>query len=427
MIRRRSGLQAIGGAVVAALILAASPSAASAADTDAKYWSDAYGVEAAHAAGLTGAGVKIAVIDAQINPDLPVFEGRKLTVSDTQICETATSPVSATADVDSIHGTTMAAILIGNGTGGGQVEGMVPDAEVTFYGYGPRTDQECRGNGGLGLTAFGYAVKTAVDDGAKIITTSVTGSARQEDATAVAYALARGAVVITAEPNPDILADRTSDYGTINGVVATSAIDRQGDLQKNDKGDAFAVPQTTVVASGVNLPQVGTDGDWNSTVAASGSSLSAPTVAGMLAIAAQKFPTATGDQLVQAMLATTNASVHEPTRTEDGYGYGAAWLPTLLTVDPTQYPDESPLMGKSAGFPTQEQIDAAKADGFVAPPTAAPSFDLYDDPAQPAGFDPASLVPWIVGGIVILLLIGAAITIIIVVTQRRKAGKGSTS
>ncbi|KEP72386.1 hypothetical protein HR12_45780, partial [Microbacterium sp. SUBG005] len=90
-----------------------------------------------------------------------------------------------------------------------------------------------------------------------------------------------------------------------------------------------------------------------------------------LALAAQKYPDATGDQLVQALLTTTNATRHDPTRTEDGYGYGAAWLPTLLSVDATTFPDESPLMNKPVGAPTPEQIDTAKTEGFVPSPSPA--------------------------------------------------------
>lgn len=417
--------------MAAALLVGSVPSAAFALDTDAEFWANAYGVETAHAAGLTGAGVKIAVIDKQINPALPVFAGRNLTVSDMQVCKTPTSAVSDVATSDSRHGSLMAALIIGNGQGPGSIKGMAPDADITFYGYGPSDSGTCRPNTDLEISTFGYLVKTAVDDGAEIITTSVTTGADERDASAIAYALARGVVIITAEPNADILADMETDIGGMNGVVAASMIDPNGDLQKDNTGAAFVIPQTTVVAAGSIFPSAGIDGDWNTAARTGGSSLAAPLVAGMLALAAQKTPQATGNQLVQALLATTNASVHEPTRTEDGYGYGAAWLPTLLSVDPTQFPDVSPLMGESAGktvsFPTQEQIDTAEAEGFVPTPAPGKFFDLYEDSAEPVGFDVMSLVPWVVGGIVVLVLIGAAITLIVVITQRRKTGKGRTS
>ena len=132
------------------------------------------------------------------------------------------------------------------------------------------------------------------------------------------------------------------------------------------------------------------------------------------------------DQLVQALLTTTNATRHDPTRTEDGYGYGAAWLPTLLSVDATTFPDESPLMNKPVGAPTPEQIDTAKTEGFV-PVTVPRSMDQYEDAAAPSsGPDFASLVIWVVIGIGILLVVAAVVIVLIVITQRRKAGKGNT-
>lgn len=405
------------------------PTAQAAAGGDYDWWYDTYQVQAAHDAGITGSGVKIAVIDAQIDPGQPIFEGRNLTVSDTQLCESRTEPVSETATEPSIHGTTMAALLIGNGAGASGIRGIAPDADVTFYGYGTldlREEDYCRPNTDDDVSMFGYAVKKAVDDGAEIITTSVQRRAYENDAPAIAYALARGATIVVGTPNADTAVDSGTDVASFNGVVAATAIDREGAVQTDGAGKPFVVPKTDVVAAGVNLPTVGVDGDWNSSRAAVGSSFAAPMVAGMLALAAQKYPDATGDQLVQSLIATTNGTRHDPVRTEDGYGYGAAWLPTLLSVDPTAFPDESPLMGKPVGAPTPEQIETAETDGFV-PVTVPRSMDQYGDTgSSSSGFDIASLVIWAVIGIGILLVVAAVAIVLIVIAQRRKAGKGNT-
>ncbi|MEV7756485.1 S8 family serine peptidase [Microbacterium sp. NPDC089180] len=429
--RRLRTLRTAGGALAISVLAVAgvAPTAQAAAGGDYDWWYDTYQVQAAHDAGITGSGVKIAVIDAQIDPGQPIFEGRNLTVSDTQLCESRTEPVSETATEPSIHGTTMAALLIGNGAGASGIRGIAPDADVTFYGYGTldlREEDYCRPNTDDDVSMFGYAVKKAVDDGAEIITTSVQRRAYENDAPAIAYALARGATIVVGTPNADTAVDSGTDVASFNGVVAATAIDREGAVQTDGAGKPFVVPKTDVVAAGVNLPTVGVDGDWNSSRAAVGSSFAAPMVAGMLALAAQKYPDATGDQLVHSLIATTNATQHEPARTEDGYGYGAAWLPTLLSVDPTTFPDESPLMSKPVGAPTQEQIDTAKTDGFV-PVTVPRSADQYEDAAPPSsGFDIASLVIWAVIGIGILLVVAAVVIVLIVITRRRKAGKGNT-
>ncbi|KEP75477.1 hypothetical protein HR12_32570 [Microbacterium sp. SUBG005] len=300
---------------------------------------------------------------------------------------------------------------------------------MTFYGYGTldlREEDYCRPNTDDDVSMFGYAVKKAVDEGAEIITTSVQRRAYENDAPAIAYALARGVTIVVGTPNADTPVDSGTDVASFNGVVAATAIDREGAVQTDEAGTPFVVPVTDVVAAGVDLPTVGIDGDWDSSRVATGSSYAAPMVAGMLALAAQKYPDATGDQLVQALLTTTNATRHDPTRTEDGYGYGAAWLPTLLSVDATTFPDESPLMNKPVGAPTPEQIDTAKTEGFV-PVTVPRSMDQYEDAAAPSsGPDFASLVIWVVIGIGILLVVAAVVIVLIVITQRRKAGKGNT-
>ncbi|MCQ6513312.1 hypothetical protein NPN18_26465, partial [Vibrio parahaemolyticus] len=72
------------------------------------------------------------------------------------------------------------------------------------------------------------------DDGAKIITTSVSMSASPSDATAIAYAVAKGAIVLVATPNADSSSLASNDLSTMNGVVAVSAIDSSGALQPGD-------------------------------------------------------------------------------------------------------------------------------------------------------------------------------------------------
>jgi hypothetical protein len=71
---RRMLSRVVATAVVIGLGVAASPVAASAAP-DPQWWCSFYNVDALQAQGLSGEGQRIAVIDGQINPDLPVFAG----------------------------------------------------------------------------------------------------------------------------------------------------------------------------------------------------------------------------------------------------------------------------------------------------------------------------------------------------------------
>lgn len=419
--RRLSSL--LGSAALAAIMCVSTPLAASAADdssapgNNAQWWADTYGVGAAHAAGLTGAGVKVAVIESQINPDLPVFEGTNLSISDKPLCKSDGDAVTTEANSPAIHGTTITAMIIGNGTGAGLVSGIAPDADLTFYGLGPQAG--CTKNDTGGLSDFGFNVKNAVDDGARVIVSAVSMVASEADAPVIAYAVARGVAIVAAYPNPNSGVNVAKDYTGMNGVVGVSGIDSQGNLQVQDDGTPFVIPSTTVVASGCCLPTVGWAGDWSASSSRQGSSYAAPTVAGMLALAAQKYPEATGNQLVHALLSSTNGAQHEPVRADDGFGYGAAWLPTLLETDPSSFPDETPLMQGPFGAPTADQIASARANGFEAPETQRQS--TFDREAAGANtFDLGSLVPWIIAAVVGLVIVAAAITVIVVIAQRRK-------
>lgn len=443
---RAGNTHAIAARVLAgALVLSAAAFAAqpAAADT-AHWWYDTYDIAAVQAEGWTGEGVQVAVIGSQINPDLPVFSGRNLTVDETSTCSDSGPVASAGTDFANRHDSTVTAYLIGSGEGGGAITGIAPGAEVTFYGDGQAdvTDEvDCTPAVGPPdeLTVFGVALQRAVDAGARIVTTSTAGGGSFSDADIVANALAKGVVIVVSTNNASGDLGGYQGYPqAYNGIVAASAVDRDGQLQTDDAGQAYAVAGTTVVAAGVDLPAIGSDEGWDSTLTATGSSFAAPIVAGMLAVVAQKYPDATGNQLIQTLIRNTGIEDHalEPRDATGGYGYGAAWLTHMLQVDPTQYPDENPLMDKELGKPDPEQVAEAAARD-----SALPDFGLTE-PAEPAdpseapiADPPAEAGPslgsalWIGGAVVLAIVVIGAVALVLVLTnsRRRKPPQGGTS
>ena len=102
----------------------------------------------------------------------------------------------------------------------------------------------------------------------------------------------------------------------------------------------------------------------NSLVQANGTSVSAPIVAGFLALARQKWPEATSNQLLQLLIHTT---VNPDGGWNQYTGYGVASPATMMNTDPSQYPDVNPLADKGGGSsPTPEEI-AQYVDGLVPP------------------------------------------------------------
>ena len=97
-----------------------------------------------------------------------------------------------------------------------------------------------------------------------------------------------------------------------------------------------------------------------------GTSISTPLVAGMLALARQKWPEATANQTLQVL---THTGLN-PNHQWDKYtGYGAIDGGALVNTDPSQYPDENPLAQKEGGSkPTTSEVQDY-ADGLIPPPT----------------------------------------------------------
>ncbi|WDG19763.1 S8 family peptidase [Microbacterium sp. Clip185] len=388
---------------------------ASAAD-DGQWWYSAYGVADVHAEGWTGKGVKIAVVDTQINPDLPDFQGADLTVAEGSAC-VGKDPSTSVASAGAQHGSTVTAMLIGNGTGVAQTKGIVPDASVTFYGVGATADCDPLPEVAESkLTPIMWMVKRAVDDGADIVSVSmVTGEGTTPDDRVLAEAAAKKVPVVAGNPN-DVFKEGGLPAG-LNSVVGVSAVDSDQKLPIAALGVENVVTNTTVVAPGVNIATIGDGSDpgsWDVSGRATGTSLATPLVAGILAAAKQKYPDATGNQLIQSLTHNTGAEDHELQYSDtDGFGYGVASLGHVLSKDPTQYEDVNPLLNKDVG-PTQEDIDEAAA-ALASPPAT--------DQPSPDGI--GAFLPVIVGvgvGVVVLFVAGVVVTVVLVRRSRRRVG-----
>lgn len=399
---------------VLAVALATVPAVSAMADTGSSWWYDFYKVGQVQSEGWTGKGVKVAVIDRQINPDLPVFQGTSLTVSDAMSCASPVTTTTVTSN--SRHGTNITSQLIGNGQGPSAVKGISPKADVTFYGLGDGQKCSTEVVDGRDLSDFGQALHAAVADGNSIVTTSVAwDSLTSGDVTELAKAIAHGVVIVGSTNNDP--SQNTAFPAASNGVVAVNSVTSTGAIQPSENNPSVPniVDEVTVVAAGEGLAGIGDveAGSWTAT-STSGASLATPIVAGMLAVAKQKYPKATANQLIQSLIHNTTPEDHPLARDETGgFGYGPVSLTHLLAVDPSQYPDKNPLLDKASGEPTAKQIaDAGTA--ATAAPSATPGAAV-----QPQSGGGVS-VPLIVGIVVGVLVVAGVIVVVVVLGGRRK-------
>ena len=414
-------------AAVAAGALVFSGSGAAAAVEEPDWWFTALQVGAAHDAGVTGAGVRIGVVDTGVNPDAPGLAGANVAVADNTRCDGASG---ASDEVEAAgHGTAVVGMLVGRGA----VRGIAPDADVTVYAMGPE-GLPCQAETVASPEADGVqswtlaTIKRAIDDGNDIVSVSMHSGSDFTEASfeMFASAIARGVIIVVSLPNNP--ADLAWSIAGNNGVVGVTGVDQNLDLSTYD-GKPMVYADTSVVAPGDDVLVIG-DPDaadpWASTRDASGNSYATPIVSGALALVMQKYPDATGNQVIQSLIHNTGPDDHPLQRDQSGgYGYGAISATHLLREDPAQYPDVNPLMDHALGFPTQEQVDAAAAAlASTASPSSEPSDAVASDapPASPDAAPPADadpgFLPWIPGGGVLALVLIIIVVVIFVARSR---------
>ena len=426
--RTRFGALTLTAALAAAVAVPAVSVPADAAIDATGWWYPALDIADAHAAGWTGEGVNIAVIEPQINPEAPALAGANITTHEDFVCDGDVGVTSEISD-DSLHGGDVVQMLVRPFGLDGDTGGIAPDAPIEVYvfgsigcGFSPAADEP---------STMGKAIIAAVDGGSDIISISQGMSAGPGDAAAVAYALAHDALIVSSSPNGSEDEGLTFPVGA-NGVVSVAAVSETLDLIADEAtGEPVVTPEITVVAPGINIGTVGSNDDWAGLSVGSGSSTAAPLVAGSLALAKQKYPEATSNQLIQALIATTASAQNDLGRdTVNGYGYGLISLPGLLSSDPMSYPDENPLMDKESGAPSQAEVDAVNDPQPTADPeseqgetsTPTTSAEAQEEPSTDGQENegPGAL-PWIIGGGIMLL--GVAVVVFSVMRFRRDAGR----
>ena len=322
---------------LAAGVLALVPAPAHADDAvpSQEYFSY-YHFDTARQKGYTGKGVTIAVIDGPVDTSNPALKGANIT--DKSRCTIQDSPEGIR------HGTDMAIILVS------PISGVAPDA--TLYTYQSSSDGtiskgSCESNGER-LDTTGALINQAVEDGAQIISISQSvPDFSNEVKWAVTNAITKGVIIVNSAGN-GASDDNITQLGRYSGVVGVSAINSDGTFASYSSwGDG-------VVTAAFGGPYNTFDVNTGEPVTVQGTSISAPLVAGMLALARQKWPDATTNQILQLLVHTGLNPNHDWNKYT---GYGAAALGSLVNQDPSQYPDENPIIQKNGGSePTAQEV-----------------------------------------------------------------------
>ncbi|MFT7839868.1 S8 family serine peptidase [Saccharothrix sp. BKS2] len=280
------------------------------------------GAPAAWAAGHTGAGVRVAVLDTGVDGDHPDLAGR----------EVAERNFSAEPDaVDRAgHGTHVAATIAG---GGARYRGVAPDARIL-------DGKVCEASGGCRESAVLAGMEWAVEQGADVVNLSLgyqdsPGVDPLEEAVN-ALSARTGALFVVAAGNAGPAPGGVTSPGSADAALTVGAVGRDDALAHFSSrgprvGDGAVKPDLT--APGVDIVAAEAGGDGH--LAMSGTSMATPHVAGAAALIAQQHPDWTGARIKAVLTASAEPNA-DLTAFEQGSGRLdlARAITTTLTTDP---------------------------------------------------------------------------------------------
>ncbi|MGX5679791.1 S8 family peptidase [Schumannella luteola] len=307
MMRRLAAVVVL--ALGASVVLGAAPASADAV-RDGEYWLDEYGIRAAWAT-TQGAGITIAVIDTGVDGSVPELRGAVTGGADFSGLGSSNgqTPVGSTG---SDHGTMVASLAAGRGTGGENgVIGSAPAANIlsVSIGFGEGTmssdDQ------------IAAAVKWSVDNGADIINMSLTRNTIDWPESwddAFLYAAEHDVVVVAAAGNRGSGTTQVGAPATMPGVLTVAGVDAAGEASFDASSQGITI---AVAAPSENLVGVVPGGGhvrWN------GTSGAAPIVSGIVALVMAAHPGLDAANVINRVVATARDA--GATGADPIYGFG---------------------------------------------------------------------------------------------------------
>ncbi|AVZ72048.1 type VII secretion-associated serine protease mycosin [Streptomyces lunaelactis] len=329
-----------------------------------------------------GKGITVAVLDTGVDDSHPDLAGSVLPGKDF-IGFGAQRGSRAWAR----HGTAMAGIIAAHGHGSGREDGVLgiaPEAKIlpvrVILEGTDKAREKARNTRG---TALAQGIRWAADQGADVINLSLGDDSESahpeagEDA-AVQYALAKGSVVVASAGNGGEKGDHISYPAAYPGVIAVTAVDRNGTHAAFSTRRWYA----TVSAPGVDIVIADPDRNYYQ---GWGTSAASAFVSGAVALVRAAHPGLAPAQ-IKKLFADTARSGPKGGR-DDAKGYGIVDPVAAIKAGAKLRPGD--LKAASAGYGKQ----------YFGPGPAAAKKDT-----EPAGW----LAP-LAGGIGALVLAGAVV------------------
>ncbi|MEV6301149.1 S8 family peptidase [Actinoplanes sp. NPDC051861] len=326
------------------------------------------GAPAAWQAGLTGRGVRIAVLDTGIDAAHPDLAGK---------VATAANFTSEPAGDQYGHGTHVASIAAGGAAAGTRYRGVAPDASLLDA-------KICDATGTCWEDAILAGMQWAADQKAQVANLSVGGwdSPGLDPMEQAVNTLSEqyGMLFVVAAGNAGPYESTVNSPGSAEAALAVASVDRDDVTARSSSrgpriGDGglkpdIAAPGVGIVAARAAGTEIGDVVDDHH-VAVSGTSMATPHVAGAAALLLQQHPSWTNEQVKATLMSSA--------RIVDGAGVfdqgaGRADVAAAITQSVTAAP-ASVAFG-IARWPHQDGAVVAKTVTYRNTGSAAVSLDL---------------------------------------------------
>ncbi|MBQ7596266.1 MAG: S8 family serine peptidase [Clostridia bacterium] len=282
---------------------------------------DMIGMDTARESGLTGKGVRVAIIDSGVSTNTKDIDSDRLLAGKNMI-----EPLQDTQDYDG-HGTFIAGIIgasVGNGVG---IAGMAPGVTIVPI--------KTTVTGTSLASRNAEAVMEAVDEfGCDVINLSFgSKKSMQTLHDAIKYAVSKGVIVVCSTGN-----DGTQDYyypGAYEETIGVGAVEKTKEASsfshRNDSIFVTAPGNNTVSLSLV--PGVIRYG--------SGTSVSAPYICGLAALLKERYPQMNKDDFAEILKASSEDLGEKGYDTT--YGWGLVQVPQAIRAADLYFGSSDPF------------------------------------------------------------------------------------
>ncbi|GGP66230.1 S8 family peptidase [Saccharothrix coeruleofusca] len=252
------------------------------------------GAPVAWQAGLTGRGVKVAVLDGGIDGAHPDLAGK--VIAERNFTGVPVEPAERS------HGTHIASTIAGTDE---RYRGIAPDAQLL-------DGQICvPGIGGCSDSAALMAMQWAVDQGAQIVNMSFGNTDTPEidllEEAVDRFSREKGVLFVAAAGNGGPSPGTISTPSSAESALSVGAVDRADDVAgfsgRGPTATGAVKPDVTAPGMEIVAARAGTEGH----VAMSGTSMATPHVAGVAALLKQRHPDWSGERIKAAIMGSATA------------------------------------------------------------------------------------------------------------------------